>query len=184
MIWALAFGLGLFPTMSMAMAIMISSSPAQINHLMAFGSSKISRAVPAKTNSLYLSPPVNLAPPCTMSCPVILMANYGFYRQAMNTKTSPPSALQSALHSPSLRNFMNTRANNPKGQSSAITNGVMLTSMVMANSILFQELKIGRSMAGIMPSTIKANGPMGHCMVLFICTAIREQMIRLRMKNP
>ena len=29
--------------------------------------------------------------------------------------------------------------------------------MAMANSILFQELKIGRSMAGIMHSTIKGN---------------------------
>ena len=168
----------------MAMAIMISSSLAQINPLMVFGSSKTFRAVPAKTNSHYLSPPVNLAPPCTMSCPVILMANCGFYRQAMNIKTSPPSALLNALRSPSLRNFMNTKASKPKDQKSAITNGAMLTSMAMANSILFQELKIGRSMAGMMHSTTRANGPMGHCMVLFICTAIKAQMILLRMKNP
>ena len=102
----------------------------------------------------------------------------------MNIKTSPPSALLNALHSPSPQNSMNSKANKPKDQKSAITNGAMLTSMAMANSILFQELKIGRSMAGMMHSTTRANGPMGHCMVLFICTAIKAQMILLRMKNP
>ena len=102
----------------------------------------------------------------------------------MNIKTSPPSALLNALHSPSPQNSMNSKANKPKDQKSAITNGAMLTSMAMANSKLFQELKIGRTMAGMMHSTTRANGPMGHCMVLFICTAIKAQMILLRMKNP